>query len=169
MGAETVGMRTMLVPLELRPKEVEPLLILAPVEMGMRVTLEDPSETEEPDELPRVEPGVLTRGVGLGLEVLLLEPIEGMLPLELLLPLEVLPRELLPLALLLPLELLWEALEPLEPRWASAGTSMTKRTVARTKESRRSWRIAVPFEAGLMRDGHPKQRGYVVTASYVQT
>ena len=141
-------------------------MVRAPGEVGTRVTLEDPSETEEPDEL--------TRGVGLGLDVLTLELTEGTLPLELLLPREVLPREtlpreLLPRALLLPLELLWDALAPLEPRCASAGTSTTKRTVARTKESRRSWRIAVPFEAGLMRDGHPELGGYVVMAPFMQT
>ena len=160
LGALTVGMRTIFVPLELRPKEVEPVLTRAPVEMGMRVTLEEPSETEEP--LVLLAPLVLAREdelLGreeLPREGLMMDPMEGLLPLELL-PLELLPRETLPLELLLPLWLLlWEALDPLEPRWASTGTSRTKRMVAKAKESRRSCRIAFPYSAVRMWEGHPE-------------
>ena len=123
-GAGTVGMRTMFVPPELRPKEDDPRLRFEPLVMGMREMLEDPREEEEPMEMPldEVEPDELTRDEELlGLEGLILEPTEGLLPLELLalelLPLELLPLELLPLELL-PLELLCEALAPLEPRCA---------------------------------------------------
>ncbi len=113
-GAGTVGMRTMFVPPVLRPKEDDPRLMLDPLVMGMRVVLEEPREVEEPKEMPldEVEPDELLRGDELlDLEGLILEPIEGLLPLELL-PLELLPLELLPL------ELLCEALAPLEPRCA---------------------------------------------------
>jgi len=113
-GAGTVGMRTMFVPPVLRPKEDDPRLMLDPMVMGMRVMLEEPREAEEPKEMPldEVEPDELLRDDELlGLEGLILEPIEGLLPLELL-PLELLPLELLPL------ELLCEALAPLEPRCA---------------------------------------------------
>ena len=125
LGVLTVGMRTIFVPLNLRPKEVEPVLTRAPVEMGMRVTLEEPRDTEEP--LVVLAPLVLTREEELfgreemPREGLMMDPMEVLLPLELLplelLPLELLPRETLPLELLLPLWLLlWETLDPLEPR-----------------------------------------------------
>lgn len=162
LGADTVGMRTMFVPLELRPREDEP-----------RLTLEEPREEEDPMEIPleEVEGDELTRGAELlGLEELMREPTEELLPLELLplelLPLELLPLELLPLALLLPLELLCEALAPLEPRCASTGTSRTKRVVVRMRESLRRWRIAVPFGAVRRRDGCLKQRRLRGDGSY---
>ena len=140
-GGETVGMRTMFVPPEMRPKEDEPRLTLEPLVMGEREMLEEPCGDEEPMEIPldEVKPDELIRGG------------ELLLPLELLL----LPLELL----LLPLELLCEALAPLEPRCASTGASRMKRSVVRTKESWRIWRIAVPFGAVRMRDGCLKQRG----------
>jgi hypothetical protein len=170
-GAETVGMRTMFVPPELRPKEDDPRLTVEPLVMGKREMLEEAREEEEPMEVPleEVEPDELTRDEELlGLEGLILEPTEGLLPLELL-PLELLPLELLPPELLLPLELLCEALAPLEPRCASTGASRTKRIVVRTRESWRIWRIAVPFGAVRIRDGSSKQEGFVVLGSIEQT
>jgi len=150
--AGTVGMRTMLIPVELRPNEEIPLL--AP-EM-----LEGPRDEEEPSEMPReeIEPDDEAREEDpLDLEGLTTEPMEPPLLRELL------PRELLPLETepreLLPLELLCEALAPLEPRCAWAGASRARRSEVRTSVSCRIWRIAFLFGAVRIRDGSSKLRG----------
>jgi len=162
LGARTVGMRTMLVPLELRPYEEIPRL--AP-EM-----LEVPRDEEEPSEMPReeVEPDeeALEEDpldlAGLTTEPMELPLLRELLPLVLL-PLELEPRETLPRELepreLLPLELLCDALLSLEPRCAWAGASRARRREVRMRVSCRIWRIAAPFGAVRMRDGSVKRRG----------